>query len=166
MDEDADAVQLLWGKNWAVLKADYIQTSQTHRCIRKFYILSNLGGKELEFEFLPCKTYKDLTLELQQDFVFHKRHVHKLKYIPNIPRQYLPECIAALRKLEKFILDNNIDLILYNGGTLEKDLCTQLDIPSIDLVCKNPEMCQKSCLLIYIKMQNFHVQQLRKLNIK
>ena len=69
-------------------------------------------------------------------------------------------------KLEKFILDNNIDLILYNGGTLEKDLCTQLDIPSIDLVCKNPEMCQKRCLLIYIKMQNFHVQQLRKLNIK
>ena len=148
-----------------MLKADYIQTSQTHGCIRKFYILSN-GGKELEFEFLPCKTYKDLTLELQQDFIFHKRHVHKLKYIPNIPRQYLPECIAALRKLEKFILVNNIDLILYNGGTLEKDLCTQLDIPSIDVACKNPEMCQKSCVLIYIKMQNFHVQQLRKLNIK
>ena len=162
---DENAVQLLWGKNWAVLKADYIQTSQTHRCIRKFYILSNIG-KELEFEFLPCKMYKDLTLELQQDFIFRKRHVHKLKYIPNIPKQYFTECVAALRKLEEFILDNNIDLILYNGGTTERNLCTQLDIPSIDLVCKNPEMCQKSCLLIYIKMRNFHVQQLRKLDIK
>ncbi len=50
-----NAVQLLWQKNWAVLKADYIKTSTTHRCIRKFYILSNNMGKELEFEFLSVR---------------------------------------------------------------------------------------------------------------
>ena len=118
---DEDVVQLLWQKNWAVLKADYIKTSTTHQCIRKFYILSNNMGKELEFEFLPCKSYKDLTLELQQDFIFCKHHIHKLKYIPNISRQYVPEFVTALRKLKEFILDNNIDLILYNGGTFDRD---------------------------------------------
>ena len=163
---DDDVAQLLWQKNWAILKADYITTSTTHRCIRKFYILSNNMGKELEFEFLPCKLYKDLTLELQQDFVFRKHHIHKLKYTPNISRQYVPACVTALHKLEAFIQENNINLILYNGETFDKDLCMALNIPSMNLVCKDYKICQKSCLLTYIKIQNFHVQQLRKLNIK
>ena len=32
---DENAVEVLRAKNWAVLKADYIQTSAEHRCIRK-----------------------------------------------------------------------------------------------------------------------------------
>ena len=154
---DNNTIELLRQKSWALLKADYIQTSAEHRCIRKFYILSKTKGKELDYEFLPCELYKNLTLELQQDFIFRKHHIHKLKYIPNNPRQYdVPGCVTALRKLEKFILDNNIDLILYHGGTFEKDLCMVLDIPSTDLVCKNPKMCQRSCVLTYVKKHNFH----------
>ena len=56
---DNNPIELLRQKRWALLKADYIQTSAEHRCIRKFYILSKTQGRELDYEFLPCKLYKN-----------------------------------------------------------------------------------------------------------
>ena len=35
--------------------------------------------------------------------------------------------------LNEFIVDNGIELILFKGGTIEKDLCTALDMPSLNI---------------------------------
>lgn len=38
-------------------------------------------------------------------------------------------------KVNKFINDNNIDFILYKGGEIESDLCSDLGIPCYNIEC-------------------------------
>ena len=119
-------------KNWAIMDIEYIRTSKTHRCVRKLYILADNGYTDMELDFYPCVRYKDLDGNYQRSFRFCKRKVHKLTYNP---RQYSPPCSTVLSKINEFIVYNNIDLILYKGGTIEKDLCVELCIPSMNIEC-------------------------------
>ena len=119
-------------KNFAIMDIEYIQTSETHRCIRKMYILAKDGYTDLELNFYPCKRYENLKKFHQRSFRFCRRHIHKLEYEPE---RYSPPCKTALSKANAFIVYNNIDLILYKGGTIEKDLCGVLCMPSYNMEC-------------------------------
>ena len=66
-------------------------------------------------------------------YILHdKQHIHKLSYNPKF---YSPECLLTLPILSKFIVCNGIELILYKGGTIKKDMCEALDMPSQDIEC-------------------------------
>ena len=116
--------------NWALLDVEFIRISPTHRCIRKLYILGANGYSDMDREFYPCKQYKDLNRKYQRSFQYCKQHIHKLTYSP---KKYSAECAQVLRKLNQFIVNNGIELVLYKGGTIERDLCEALNIPSFNI---------------------------------
>ena len=119
-------------KIFAIMGIEYIRTSETHRCIRKMYILAKDGYTDMELEFYPCKRYGNLEKRYQQTFNFCWNHMHKLEYDP---KRYSPPCKTVLSKVNTFIVYNSIDFILYKGGTIEKDLCSELYIPSYNMEC-------------------------------
>ena len=63
------STELLMEKRWALLDVEFIQVTDTHRCIRKMYILAKNGYDESEMEFYPCKQYKDLEKNIKNVFV-------------------------------------------------------------------------------------------------
>ena len=129
---DQTSRELLKEKHWALLDAEFIRISQTHRCIRKLYILDRNGYSDMKSEFYPCKRYEDVEWKYQRTFQYCKPHIHKLNYNP---KKYSPECLQVLPILNEFIVDNGIELILYKGGTIERDLSKALDIPSLNIEC-------------------------------
>ena len=120
-------------KNFAIMDIEYIRASETHRCIRKLYILSKDGYTDMELEFHPCVRYKELKKWYQRSFRFCQNHIHKLEYDPI--EKYAPSCRTVHVKVNAFIVYNSIDFILYKGGTIEKDLCSELCIPSYNMEC-------------------------------
>ena len=124
--------ELLMEKHWALLDIEFIRISSTHRCIRKLYILEDNGYTDMELDFYPCKRYNDVERKYQRSFQYCKRHIHKLNYNP---RKYSPECLQVLPLLNEFIVGSGIELILYKGGTIEKDLSKVLDIASLNIEC-------------------------------
>ena len=114
-------VELMKEKNWALMDIEYIRTSQTHRCIRKLYIIAKDGYTDMELDFYPCKPYKDLEKRYQRSFRFCRAHIHKLTYNPK--HAYAPACNAVLSKINTFLVYNSIDIILYKGGMIDNDLC-------------------------------------------
>ena len=119
--------------NFAIMDIEYIQTSKTHRCLRKLYILAKNGFDALSLELYPCKRYKDLEKRYQRSFHFCRTHIHKLSYNP--AGKYASPCDTVLAKVNAFIVYNSIDMILYKGGTIEKELCSELCIPSGNIEC-------------------------------
>ena len=122
---------LLQEKHWAILDVEYIQTTSTHRCVRKFYILENNGFTHLELNIYPCIRYKDLEKKYQRSFRYCQRNIHKLRYSP---RRFSPECSQVIKKLNEFVVNNNIELILHKGGAIEKELAEKLQIPSFKAI--------------------------------
>ena len=125
-------LQILSEKNRALMDIEYIRISKTHRCIRKLYILADNGYTDMELDFYPCVRYKNLETKYQRSFRFCQNHIHKLTYNP---KQYSAVCAAVLSNLNEFIVHNNIATILYKGGTIEKEICEKLSIPSINIEC-------------------------------
>ena len=126
--------ELMREKNWAFLDVEYIQISKDHRCARKLYILTKSGCTDMEIEFYPCKQYNELELKYKRSYQFCRSKIHKLRYNPKKPS---PPCSKVLSKLNEFIVYNDITLILYKGGTIEKYLCEQLDMESMNVECFN-----------------------------
>ena len=126
------AREILSEKNWGLLDVEFIQISATHRCIRKLYILAENGFTDLEMELYPCVRYKHLEGRYQRSFRFCRNHIHHLTYNPIY---HSLECKSALAALNEFIVQNNIELILYKGGTVERDICTELCIDSLNIEC-------------------------------
>ena len=123
--------QKLGDKRWAILDIEFIRTSAKHRCFRKVYILTE-NGFDMEMEFFPCKRYQNLMLKYRRSFEFCRRNIHKLSYTPwgiSAP------CLRALPMLNKFVVENGIELVLYKGGTIEKNLCAKLDVESFNIEC-------------------------------
>ena len=117
-------------KTWAILDIEYIQTTRTHKCIRKLYMLEKGTFSNLEQEFFPCLQYHDLERRYQKSFRFCRAHIHKLSYNPE---KRSPSCITASEKIHKFITENDIEIILYKGGNVEKTVCEELQIPSMNI---------------------------------
>ena len=125
-------IQSIKEKNWMIMDIEYIQTSKEHKCVRKLYILAKNGSEEMELEFYPCIRYKDLSKKYQSSFHYCQKYVHKLTYNP---RNYSPLCENILKEINNFIVYNDIELVLYKGGIIERDLCIDLHIPSLNLEC-------------------------------
>ena len=119
-------------KNWAILSVDFISTSSRHRCIRKLYILTK-NGFDMEMEFYPCRPYRDLLLKYRRTFQVYRQHIHKLSYTP---WGISSPCRFAVPKLNEFVVNNGIDLILFKGH-IERSLCKELDIASINIESMN-----------------------------
>ena len=124
--------ELLVEKRWALLNIEFIRTSCSHGCIRKLYILEQNGYTDMESDFYPWKRYNELDWKYQRSFQYCLRKVHKLSYDP---RNYSPECRLILPLLNEFIVDSGIELILHKGGDIERNLCKELWIPSLNIEC-------------------------------
>ena len=61
---------------------------------------------------------------------YYRANIPKLSYYPE---RYASPCSTAVTKIGKFIIDNGIDLALYKGGCIEKQICKDLCIPSLDI---------------------------------
>ena len=127
---DQASKELLMETHWAIMDIEFIRVSPSHRCIRKLYILEENGYTDMELNFYPCKRYTELEKKYQNSFQYCKHHIHKLNYNPE---NYSPECQQILPILNEFIVDSDIELILYKGGTIERDLSNALDIPSLNI---------------------------------
>ena len=123
-------VKKLKEDKWMIMDIEYIQTSKEHQCVRKIYMLANNGSTESELEFYPCVWYKDLEAKYRRTFHYCQKYIHKLTYNP---QTYSPLCTNVLEEINNFIVYNGIELVLYKGGIIERDLCIDLDIPSINL---------------------------------
>ena len=55
-------------ENFIIVDIEAIKTSEEHSCIRKLYILSKNGMKDLEVEFVPCKWLSELSWKYKQSF--------------------------------------------------------------------------------------------------
>ena len=122
--------ELMREKNWALMDVEYIQISKEHRCVQKLYMLAKDGYTERELEFHPCVRYRKMARRNKRSFHYCKKHIHKLPYYPEV---YASPCNTALDKIKRFIDENNIDFILYKGGEIENDLCTDIGIPSYNI---------------------------------
>ena len=120
-------MEMLREKSWALLDIEFIQSTRDHKCYRKLYILSKDGFTDLELDFFPCRTFKDLDRRYKKSFRFCRAHIHKLSYYPE---KCASPCSTAVDKVDKFIVDNGIDLVLYKGGCIEKHMCKELSIRS------------------------------------
>ena len=116
-------------KQWAILDVEFIRTSSTHRCIRKLCIKTRLN-EVMEAEFYPCRRYKEIEEKYKQSFRYCQKYIHKLSYNPY---KYSPTCTKALLLLRKFIIDNDVEIIFYKGGTIERQMCHALDITSLNI---------------------------------
>ena len=123
-------VNYLNEKNWALLDIEYIQTTKSHQCVRKLYILTNDGFTDLKLECHPCLQFKRLNMCYKKAFWHCQAYIHQLPYYPNGPSS---PCSTAAVKLQNFITNNNIDLILYKGGQVEENICRKLGVDSFDI---------------------------------
>ena len=108
--------EVLRVKTWAILDVEYIQTTRSHKCIRKFYMLEKGAFSSLEQEFYPCLQYQDLERRYQKSFRFCRAHIHKLSYNPE--KRSSP-CSTATEKIHNFITENEIEIVMYKGGCVE-----------------------------------------------
>ena len=117
-------------RRWAILDVEFIATSSSHRCIRKLYILAENGFTDMEMEFYPCKRYRELESKYKKSFQFCRRNIHNLSYNP---WKFSPRCSQAQQKLNEFVVRNGITMILFKGGIVERDMCRELGIESMNI---------------------------------
>ena len=148
---------------FAILDCECIQTTRHHCCIRKMFILSENGLEKKEQDFTPCIKFNHLEEKYKRAFKYCKRKIHKLTYNPE---HYYP-CILSVNVIDNFIKMNNINLVLYKGGSLEKNICENIGIKSLNLedvgvpkasshqpkeeVFEHLKYIQENCLLEKIK---------------
>ena len=123
-------------RNWVLLDVEYIQCTHSHKCVRKLYMLAKDGYMDLLLEFFPCQPLHKLDKKYQRTFRYCQREIHKLPYYPSSSS---PPCWTGVKKLNNFIVDNDIELVFYKGGEIEKKLCEELDIQSFNIENFNVE---------------------------
>ena len=146
-------------KRWAILDVEFIATSSSHRCIRKLYILAENGFTDMEMEFYPCKRYRELESKYKKSSQFCRRNIHNLSYNP---WKFSPRCSHAQQKLNEFVVRNGITMILFKGGIVERDMCRELSIESMNIELLGE--VKKACSHDPCKEVNFHYDQL--INLK
>ena len=117
-------------RDWALLDVEYIQTSKSHQCVRKLYILAKDGFTDLKLEFHPCKPFRDLKMHYKKAYWFCQAHIHQLTYYPVRPSS---PCSTVKEKLQNFITNNSIDLILYKDGQIEEKIANEIGIASFNI---------------------------------
>ena len=127
MDSREALINTLKFKSWALLDIEYVQVSKYHKCIRKLYVLTGDGKCDLEMEFTPCVPYYFLSEKDQRSFRWCTNHIHKLPYYPATMSR---PCIASHSIIRIFVNNHNVEVVLYKGGTIERDVCQRLRIES------------------------------------
>ena len=112
--------------------------SNIHYCLRKVGV--ELWDSSARcFEFSPCLKMMDLTHKERQSFKHCRRFIHHLEYDPH----RRPPCASGETEIFNFLNSFSVDLILFKGGTIERDLCYTMGFESINLedfgVSKAPE---------------------------
>ena len=103
--------------------------SRIHNCVRMLAIVCYDGSMAV-FEFTPCVKFNDLVKKEQESYN-RCFNLHRLDYEP---RFTTPPCIDSVDTVRSFLLRKQINVILYKGGTQERDLCYALNIR-----CRNLE---------------------------
>ena len=116
-------------ENFIIVDIEAIKISEDHACIRKIYILSKNGMKNLEVECTPCKWLCELPKKYKEAFFYCQRHIHKLNYYP--PRYCTVKCNDVPNIVRNF--DRNVKLMLYKGGEYEKKLARSIGMDSINI---------------------------------
>ena len=124
-----DDVQYILSQNFMLIDCEAIQNGN-HHCIRRMFILAKDGFSSLSREFRPCIDYTDLCEKDRKTFIYCKRNIHKLEYYPSA---YADRCRNSLAIIKDFITTNNINLLLYKGGIIEKRLAEKLNIASYNI---------------------------------
>ena len=104
--------------------------SGNHECIRRLYILGKDGFTSLERDFRPCVDFEELCEKDRRSFRYCRKHIHHLKYYPAYSS---PRCIDSMDIVKRFITENNINLLLYKGGVIERKLAEKLNISSYNI---------------------------------
>ena len=99
-------------------------------CIREMYILADDGITDYHQEFVVCSSFQQIEKKYQRAFIFCKRFVHKLNYYPKGISEL---CILAAMRLKTFVKSNNIDVVFFKGGVIEKRLCDVAGIRCFDI---------------------------------
>ena len=107
-----------------------IQTSKTHICIRKLYILASDGITDHQQEFVACTSFEEIEDKYKKAFIYCNKNIHKLCYYPTT--MSMP-CQTAAKSLQTFIENNNIKIVLFKGGIIEMRLCKYLEIEYYDI---------------------------------
>ena len=94
------------------------------------YALSGDGRWDMEEDFNPCVSYQTLGRKYQHSYRYCRRHIHRLSYRPKMLS--LP-CTDAFSVLRDFIQKHDIEVVLYKGGTIERDICEKLLIESYNI---------------------------------
>ena len=122
---DIEGISL--SKNRVDLSTGYY--SSIHNCIRKIAFLFWDNSIQI-YEFSPCVTYSDLHKKEKLSFNYCRRSIHGLSFIPF---RCNGKCVDSLKLIQNLFRDKKVNIVLFKGGNLEKDLCHDLDIDWVDL---------------------------------
>ena len=75
VEEKTMARELIKMRNWALLDDEYIQCTQTHKCVRKLYMLAKDGYMDLLLEFFPCQPLRKLDKKYRRTFWYCQREI-------------------------------------------------------------------------------------------
>ena len=115
---------------WAVVDIEGIQSTKEHVCVRVMYILSEDGVTDKFIEFVPCLGIAEIDSKYKRSFNYCHYRVHKLSYYPQIMSG---PCSSAGSELKRFITHNNITMIYFKGGQIERRLCESIGVPSVNI---------------------------------
>ncbi len=137
--------ELLTSCNFAIMDIEGIQSTKEHKCIRKISILVKDGYTNITREFIPCLRFRQLEIKYKKAFLYCRKHIHKLPYEPkyqlnNILKfgqkyqfnNILP-CCYAVKVVKKFLHDSKVTVVVYKGGSIEREFCADMDIPAYNL---------------------------------
>ena len=125
-----ELIERIRNENFVFLDIEYIQSTSSHQCIRKYYMLSKDGSYECEDEFYACRRFHQLKSKYKSAFIFCRENIHLLDYEPSY---FAPRCRIAPFKIKNILEDREIDFVLYKGGTIERDLCTRIGVQSYNI---------------------------------
>ena len=131
MAERRRAIDYIRARNFGILDCECIQTSSHHQCVRSLFILCKDGFTSKHAEFYACIQYRELDIKYKKAFRYCQKHIHHLQYKPQ--KINAPLCIQAAFLIQEFVRMNNIDIILFKGGTIEQRLCNDAGVPSLNI---------------------------------
>ena len=133
--------------------------SRIHHCLRKTGIELWDDSKQV-FEFSPCIQIHDLWPDEYMTFTYCKTKIHGLSYYP--PRNS-KHCLQGASIILRFLKENDVKLVLFKGGNIERDLCYRLGMECIDLATFGVEKAPKDLGHDPVREVAFYHQQLKKL---
>ena len=117
-------------RKYILLDMEMVQTSKNHACVLKLYALSKDGERDLEMEFIPCIEFKQIEDKYKKAFLYCKKNIHHLSYLPG---QKSLHCREAKDILKTFMLSLDADIIFYKGGHFERDISITIDVDCFDI---------------------------------